>query len=200
MKAVKTFLFIDGTNLFMGLYDLFGARDTPKFKNIIKVIKKNQEIEKLFFYASYMIPRNDSQKEKDLLSAEADFYRQVKETSGLYFYKGHRSLTSRKEKGVDVHLAVDIVKNAFLKTCDQIAVMTGDADLIYPMEIAKNLGIKTMAFFIPSRFSLEMSYKTGRPFVLNFLNKFDAKRGKIPKKLKIIEMKQKAPHASTRGK
>lgn len=67
--------------------------------------------------------------------------------------------------------------------------MTGDADLIYPVEIAKSLGLKTVAFFIPSRFSLEMSYKIGKPFVLNFLNKFDIKRGKIPKKLKVVEIK-----------
>ena len=45
-----------------------------------------------------------------------------------------------------------------------------------------------LAFFIPSRFSLEMSYKIGKPFVLNFLNKFDVKRGKIPRKLKVIEL------------
>jgi len=71
----------------MELYDLFGVKNIPKFK------------------------------EKELLSAEADFYRQVKEKRGVYFYKGHRSPTSKKEKGVDVHLAVDIVKNAFLKKC-----------------------------------------------------------------------------------
>lgn len=194
-------MFIDGTNLFMGLYDLFGVKNIPKFKDLIKVINKNQKVNKIFFYASYMIPRNDSEKEKELLSAEADFLRQVKEKRGVYFYKGHRSPTSKKEKGVDVHLAVDIVKNAFLKKCDQVAIMTGDADLIYPVEIAKRLGLKTIAFFIPSRFSLEMSYKIGKPIVLNFLNKFDVRRGKIPKKLNIVEIEQKkALHASTQGK
>ncbi len=198
---MKTFLFIDGTNLFMGLYDLFGANNIPKFKDILKLINKSQKINKVYFYASYMIPRSDSLREKELLSAEADFYRQVKEKRGVYFYKGHRSPTSKKEKGVDVHLAVDIVRKSFLKRCNRVAIMTGDSDLIYPVEIAKSLGLKTMAFFIPSRFSLEMSYKIGKPFVLNFMDKFNVKNSKLPKKLNIIEVEQKkALHASTQGK
>ena len=181
-------MYIDGTNLFAGLNDLFGCKKIPHFKDLLKQINKIQKVDKVFFYCSYMLPRDNSKKEKELLSAEANFYQQVKDTKNIYFYKGHRSPTSGKEKGVDVHLAVDIVKNAFLKKCDQVAIMTGDADLIYPIEIVKGLGLKTVAFFIPSRFSLEMSFKIGKPFVLNFLNKFDIAKGKIPGKLKVVAL------------
>ena len=67
--------------------------------------------------------------------------------------------------------------------------MTGDADLIYPLEIVKMLKIPTCAIFLPNRFSLEMAYKTDKAFVLNFANKFKTNR-KLPRQLKIVSIKK----------
>ena len=90
---------------------------------------------------------------------------------------------------MDVHLAVDIVKNVFLGSCDNVIVMTGDADLIYPLEVIKSRKTPTLAVFLPNRFSLEMAYKVEKVFVLNFLNKFQINR-KLPKQIKIISIKK----------
>ncbi|MCL5431897.1 MAG: NYN domain-containing protein [Patescibacteria group bacterium] len=199
---MKTFLFVDGTNLFMGLYDLFGVRDIPRFRDLLKDINRVQKVDKIFFYASYMLPRNNSAKEKELLETEALFYKGVKEISGLYFYKGHRSPTSGKEKGVDVHLALDLVYNAFLKKCNQVVIVTGDADLVYSLEIAKKFGARTHGIFLPTRFALGISYMADKATVLNYLGKFKLSEREMPKKLKILELGgiKKTPHASTRGK
>jgi len=67
--------------------------------------------------------------------------------------------------------------------------MTGDADLIYPIEIAKVLKIPTYAVFLPNRFSLEMAYKVNKAFVFNFLNSFRAHR-KLPMHLKVITIEK----------
>jgi hypothetical protein len=126
---------------------------------------------------------------KDLVAAEALFYREALHTENVTFYKGHRSPASGKEKGVDVHLSVDIVQDIFLKKTDQIVIMTGDADLIYPLEIVKMLRVPTYAVFLPNRFSLEMAYKVDKAFVLNFSDKFKTER-KLPKRLKIVPIKK----------
>lgn len=126
---------------------------------------------------------------KDLIAAEALFYREALHTENVTFYKGHRSVTSGKEKGVDVHLSVDIVKDIFLKLCDQIVIMTGDSDLIYPLEVVKFLKIPTFAVFFPNRFSLEMAYKVDKAFVLNFSHKFKIDR-KLPRQLKVVAIKK----------
>lgn len=186
----KTILYIDGTNLFAGQNELFGPKQYLSFKFLIKEITKLIEIDEIYFYASYMNRRNHlTPRLKDLIAAEALFYREVIRTRNVTFYKGHRSPTSGKEKGVDVHLSVDIVKDTFLKRCNQIVIMTGDADLIYPLEVVKLLKIPTIAFFLPNRFSLEMAYKVDKAFVLNFGNKFRVDR-KPPKQLKIIAIKK----------
>lgn len=189
-KITNTYLYVDGTNLFAGQNELFGPLRYLSFQYLIEEINKLVKIDKVCFYASYM---NNKQRldirRKELITAEALFYREVIKTSNTQFYKGHRSTTSGKEKGVDVHLAVDIVKDAFLGRCDRVVLMTGDADLIYPLEIVRTLNIPTYAIFLPNRFSLEMAYKAKNSFVLNFLSKFKINR-KSPKHLKIVSIKK----------
>lgn len=186
----KTFLYIDGTNLFAGQNELFGPKKYLSFKFLISKINKLVKIDHIYFYASYMNKKNHlTPRLKDLIAAEALFYREVLHTKNVTFFKGHRSPTSGKEKGVDVHLSVDIVKDIFLKLCDQIVIMTGDSDLIYPLEVVKFLKIPTYAVFLPNRFSLEMAYKVDETFVLNFGNKFRIDR-KPPKQLKVVAQKK----------
>lgn len=188
----KTHLYIDGTNLFAGQNELFGPTKHLSFTYLIKEIQKLLKIDRVFFYASYMNQKNRTRlivERKRLITAEALFYKEVLHAKNVIFYKGHRSPTSGKEKGVDVHLSVDIVKDIFLKRCSQIAIMTGDADLIYPLEVVKMLKIPTISFFLPNRFSLEMAYKVDLAFVLNFANKFNVARN-LPKQLKVISIKK----------
>ena len=197
----KTHLYIDGTNLFAGQNELFGPNKHLSFSFLIQEIKKLIPVDIIFFYASYMNQKNRTKLTEDrkkLIAAEALFYREVRNTKGVTFYRGHRSLTSGKEKGVDVHLSVDIVKDIFLGNCSQIVIMTGDADLIYPLEIVKTLNIPTFAIFLPNRFSLEMAYKADKAFVLNFSNRFKSDR-KLPRQLKIVSIK-KPRMVNIRGK
>ncbi len=187
-----TNLYIDGTNLFAGQNELFGPDRYLSFDYLVKEVKKLIRVDKIFFYASYMRMRNKGKptvQRKKLIAAEALFYREVKNTQNVVFYKGHRSKTSGKEKGVDVHLSVDIVKDVLFQKCNQIVIMTGDADLIYPLEIVKMLKIPTYAIFLPNRFSLEMCYKVNKAFVFNFSDRFNADR-KLPRQLKIVVIKK----------
>jgi len=178
----EVYLYIDGTNLFAGQTELFGLKTYLSFSYLIKEVKKLFRVDKIFFYASYL-NQNDF-KIKELRVIEALFYKQVRSYPNLTFYKGHRSPTSGKEKGVDVHLAVDIVKDVLLGKCKEVIIITGDADFIYPIEISKHFNIKTGAVFLPNRFSLEIAYKVNRAYVFNLLGKFKIKR-KLPKQLLV---------------
>lgn len=190
----KTHLYIDGTNLFAGQNELLGPKKLLDFHSLLKEIRRLIPYDRIFFYASYIGKVNlDNRKLRRLVESESQFYNQVKSTPGVYFYKGHRSPTSGKEKGVDVHLAVDIVRHAFQKECNQMIIITGDADLTYPLEVAKELGLRVHAVFLPTRFSLAIAYLANTTTVLNYLNKFRYKRGeKKLRKLKIIKIKDPA--------
>lgn len=193
-KTRKTFLYIDGTNLFAGQNELFGLSKHLSFPFLIKEIKKLFLISHIFFYASYLSDVNKRKSElKNLKITESFFYKEVQSYPDLTFYKGHRSPTSGKEKGVDVHLAVDIVKDVLLGSCNEVVIITGDADFIYPIELAKQFNVKTGAIFLPNRFSLEIAYKVNKAYVFDFLGKFKIKR-KLPKQLTILKKSPVCKH------
>lgn len=198
-KKSRVNLYIDGTNLFIGLVQMVNANKQPDFSSLLRSIVKLYGIDKIFFYASYMVPANyQKQGRKKLVGIEAKFYGQVKKFNNLVFYKGHRSPSSGKEKGVDVHLAADLIKDAFLDRYDQAVIMTGDSDLIYPVEIVRSFGLPIHSIFLPNRFSLEIAYKTDSAIVLNILDKFRPISRNLPKQLKIVKIK--APYVNIRGR
>lgn len=190
-KKARVSLYIDGTNLFAGLYELFGPKRLIDFTLLLSEINKIFLVDRICFYASYIgqsrIRRRGWRK---LASAEAIFYHQVRKCHNLYFYKGHRSPTSGKEKGVDVHLALDMVKDAFLGKFDEAVMMTGDADLIYPLEIVRQLHLPVHAVFFPNRFSLEIAYKASSATVLNYRGIFKGVGRKLPSNLRVITIKK----------
>lgn len=196
----KTYLYIDGTNLLAGLVDMFGFKKIPTFSSILKIIKKYYKYNKIFFYASYTsargikkLPIDKQEKIRSQIGLEIKYFKKVRNTKNLIFYQGYRSQASKKEKGVDVHLAVDMVKDAFLKNCDQAIIFSGDADFEYSIEILRELNVPTYAIFIPNRFSLAIAYKCIIPTILNYTNLFINKR-KI-NKLRVIKIKQKRPRS-----
>lgn len=200
MSSNKTYLYIDGTNLLAGLVDLFGFEKVPTFSSILKIINKYYKYNQIFFYASYTsskgmtkLPIEKQKKVRKQIGLEIKYFKKVRNTKNLVFYQGYRSPTSKKEKGVDVHLAVDMVKNAFLKNCSRAIIFSGDADFEYSVEILRELNIPVYAIFIPNRFSLAIAYKCMTPIVLNYNNLFVSKR-KI-NKLRIIKIAQKRPRS-----
>ncbi|MBU1129953.1 NYN domain-containing protein [Patescibacteria group bacterium] len=107
-----------------------------------KKISKKLKIKfsKIFFYTSYSPnPKKLTKKAKKYLKNEAFFYKSVKKTPDIIFFKGYRSKTSGKEKEVDVKLAVDIVDLAHQNQYDQLCIMSGDADFMHALFIAKKL-------------------------------------------------------------
>jgi uncharacterized LabA/DUF88 family protein len=189
MMKKKSNLYIDGTNLFAGQNDLFGPHHTLDFSYLIKEIGKIINIDQIFFYASYLnVINRKKSKFRELIAAEALFYREAKRQKNLIFFKGYRSPTSGKEKGVDVHLAVDIVKDAFLNNFREIVILTGDADLVYPMKIANDCGVYTKAIFLPNRFSAGIAHEVKKAYILNFKNIFKKNR-KDPPHLTIVSIK-----------
>ena len=139
---IKTYLFIDGSNLYAGQYDLFGPENYLDFSKFIGEVEKRLKVKfyKIFFYASYSPkPKYLTQKAKQYLKNEALFYRNVKTLDNLTFFNGYRSKTSGKEKEVDVKLAVDIVNFAHLRRYDQAFLLSGDADFLHALFVAKEL-------------------------------------------------------------
>ena len=138
----NVFLFIDGSNLYAGQYELFGPDKYLDFQVFIKQIEKKIKVkfDKIYFYASYSPKsKKPAKKEKLYLKNEALFYRSVRNTKNVVFFKGYRSKTSGKEKEVDVKLAVDIVDFAHRNKYQKMFLISGDADFMEALFAVRRL-------------------------------------------------------------
>lgn len=173
--AGKTFLFVDGTNLYAGQYQLFGPDKYLDFSLLIKEVEKQLAItfDKIYFYASYSPKsKNPTKKEKLFLKNEALFYKSVKETKHVVFFTGYRSKASGKEKEVDVKLTADLVSFAFLDKYQTVYLSTGDAD------------------FLQALFSIKKNHNKKKAYILCLENKIMYK-GAFHFKTYIISFKNK---------
>lgn len=140
---MSSYLFVDGSNLYAGQYELFGPKKYLDFSKYIKSVENSLKIkfEKIYFYASYSPrPKKITKTVENFLKNEGLFYGSAKKMKNLIFYKGHRSLTSGKEKAVDVALASDLVRFSCEEKFKYGYLMTGDADFQHCLEIASEKG------------------------------------------------------------
>jgi uncharacterized LabA/DUF88 family protein len=157
----RSAIYIDGTNLYSGQYELFGPNQYLNFNLLIKKIESSirTKFDKIYFYASYSPkPRTLTQKQKNYLVNENLFYRSVRNTPRVSFFKGYRSKTSGKEKEVDVKLAVDIVHHSHLGLYDYIYLISGDADFMHALKIAKSNRIKIVILALQNRIPQRFVY------------------------------------------
>ncbi|MBU3905199.1 MAG: NYN domain-containing protein [Nanoarchaeota archaeon] len=63
---------------------------------------------------------------------------------------------STKEKGVDIAIAVSIVKYAIEHKCDCIVLISGDADFIPALELAEKIGITVYSVSLRSGYSYDL--------------------------------------------
>ena len=187
---MKTYLFVDGTNLYASQYELFGPKKYLNFSKFTKEVEKKIRVRfnKIYFYASYSPkPKRLTKKRKLYLKNEALFYRSVKRTENVIFFKGYRSKTSGKEKEVDVKLAVDLVDFAHRKKYRKVYLLSGDADFMAALEKVKSLKIPIEVLCMENKvmFKSVLFYQTrilsltGRSILLK----------KIKKRLRIVGLK-----------
>jgi uncharacterized LabA/DUF88 family protein len=187
-KNPEIYLFIDGSNFYAGQYQLFGPEKYLSFSEFIKQAEFKLKIafSKIYFYTSYSpVPKKPTKKQKQYLKNEALFYKNVKRTKNVIFFKGYRSKTSGKEKEVDVKLAVDIVDFAHKNRYKALYLLSGDADFMHALKIAQKLSKKITILSLENRIPYRFSY-IYQTYVFLF---FKLKQKISPKqKIKIIKL------------
>lgn len=184
---MKTFLFIDGTNLYAGQYELFGPKRYMDFPKFIQSIQKCLKIkfDKIYFYASYSPkPHRLTKRIKQYLKNEGLFYKSVRNTPRINFFRGYRSPTSGKEKEVDVKLAVDIVNFSHLNKFDKLYLLSGDADFHHALFVARELGKHVELLCLQNKVMHRASYQ----FTTNVLA-FSSHKNRFTRQQKIVIVK-----------
>jgi uncharacterized LabA/DUF88 family protein len=163
---IKAMIFIDGTWLFRNRYLLskkFGSTyklDYGKLPHVLAdIVSKsinNIEIDIVRTYLFGSIPKNYDPADKDLVTAQENFFNMLKEQFHYEIetysidYRGHKIKQSSvdteddftpKEKCVDIALASKMLYYAAMSNAYDVAItVIGDKDYIPALQYARNLG------------------------------------------------------------
>jgi uncharacterized LabA/DUF88 family protein len=66
---------------------------------------------------------------------------------------------SKKEKGIDVWIAIDMVKEALQDSTDYCILISGDADFVPAFNLIKEIGKEVLSCFVPRGYSNELRQK-----------------------------------------
>ncbi|MEK6853025.1 MAG: NYN domain-containing protein [Nanoarchaeota archaeon] len=66
---------------------------------------------------------------------------------------------NQKEKGIDVWIAIDMVKESIQNNLDCCVLISGDADFVPALDLIKSIGKDVLSIFVPRGYSNEIRQK-----------------------------------------
>lgn len=139
---MRSHIFIDGANLYHSIKAEAESRghrveiDYTKLPALVEKLTGSEVLRTSFFTG---VPEEPTHKERsflDRLERTPDF--EVK-TKPLLHHEGHLY-----EKGVDVLIAVDMLWNGLKGYCDEVVLVSGDADLVDAAGRLKDNGVRVV--------------------------------------------------------
>ena len=176
MSKRRAIVFIDGNNLYHNLKS-FSVK--PNQIDLLKLSESvcghfDCEMKAVRYYNS--IPSiNDGE---ETYRRHMHFLDLIASLLKFTVYTRKLQPITRKEKGIDVMIAVDMLNLCVLRdVCDCCILISGDTDFIHATEIIKSYGKEVFSAFIPRGYSTELRNKL-RFFVMkeDFLRNNCSKR------------------------
>jgi len=162
----KAIVFIDGNNFYHGL-KVMGLPTKIDFEKFVLKLTKGFHLIKTFYYNSPLPQQKDPEEyrkqrkffnyigslarfelilgrlEKRVYTYPDDIYERIKD---IY---PQRTFETFVEKGVDVNIAVDMLRLAFLNYYEVAVLVSGDGDFVPVVKSVQDLGKKVInAYFI----------------------------------------------------
>ena len=179
----KVNFYFDGLNLYNGLKK--AKLRKYYWLDLYKLAKKlcifNQKIKKVKYFTSMVSTTHDVDKYKRQsayikalrTSPKTDiiFGRHQRNKFKCFNPKCGRTISKFVEKMTDVNIAVEMIKDAYLKNCDTQILISGDSDLIPAcetlLELFKNISL--VIYFPPKRQSNKMKIFIWKPIYISII-------------------------------
>lgn len=170
----KLNLYIDGFNLFYGIKSL-GKK--YRWLDLMEVgrqlCKAGEELGQVHYFTARVTGNDKSKLRRQNIYLEALVETGVTITYGKFKPRAQRckvcgkTYTKNEEKESDVNLSTMLLVDSAAKLADTMAVISGDSDLILPMQKAREVyGRNVLPVFPPNRYSNEIKNRIGKHFVL----------------------------------
>ena len=133
----RVVIFIDGSNFYHALKGCFGTAAID-FAKLATLLAGSRKLVRIYYYNA---PINQAE-EPDKFRNQQRFFNQLRLVPYLDLKLGR--LEKRRgtvvEKGVDVNIAVDMLRLAYKDTYDTAILISGDGDFAAAVEAVKDLG------------------------------------------------------------
>lgn len=162
--------YIDGFNLYFGLRSLKGQyKWLDPMEAIRKLCRPDQEVGTVKYFTARITGADKDKRKRQTIYLEALAERGVEIIYGKYLERtvkcsncGHQ-YPRYEEKESDVNLASHLLIDAAAGAADHYFVVSGDSDLVFPMEAARDrYGRNVVAVFPPNRHSKEIKRRIGQ--------------------------------------
>ncbi len=174
MKRVA--VFIDGSNFYNGLRDNIGRMDVDFHRFGRKMAELVEgELLRIYYYNAKVDPDFDP----DNYEKQQRFITHLAHTPHLslrlgklvYYQVRGEEATGRKhyavEKGLDVKLAIDLVRLAVNRAAEVAVIVSGDKDLAEVVEYGKEMGMIVCSAFFPRGLSEALATRADKVFYFN---------------------------------
>ena len=168
MKRVA--VFIDGSNFYNGLRDNVGRMDVD-FHRLGKLLAADSEGEllRIYYYNAKVDPDYDPdnyEKQQRFITHLAHTPYLTLRLGKLVYYQVRGEDSGRKhyavEKGLDVKLAIDLVRLAVNRACEVAVIVSGDKDLAEVVEYGKEMGLEVVSAFFPRGMSEQLATRADK--------------------------------------
>jgi len=140
--------------------------------------------------------RNSPPNRKRFIGAHNKFFQSIVAIKKVEFFKGYFSISSGKEKGIDVKLAVDMLKDAYEGAYKCGLIMTGDDDFMYSIKCVRKINLPIHLTAFGSRFPYGIAHNVNLRFVYDLNNYFRdnvlPNLNKPPKNIQVKDISDKA--------
>lgn len=158
-------ILIDGNNFYKGCQLNFNRTDVDFRKLGLKLSRAvTGELLRIYYYNAHVSKTIDPLG----YQRQQKFFDNLRATPFITLKLGHlvyhrirneQGLGSQyfpTEKGIDVQIAVDMIRLGLLKSCEGIILVSGDSDYIYAVRFAKDLGCNLFVASFPQGGSTEL--------------------------------------------
>ena len=163
----RVIIFIDGSNFYHILKDIFGNSKTLinfDFENFAKFIVKDRKLVRTYYYSAPL----DRKKDEDTYSKQQKFFEKIKKFPDfeLVLCRMQKDkvdgeiIYSVKED--DIHIAVDMVKLAYNGAYDTAILISTDGDFVPAINAVKEKGKKVENIGFHKKFSWHLKQKSDR--------------------------------------
>jgi uncharacterized LabA/DUF88 family protein len=166
-QTEKVIVFIDGSNLYHILRDMFGNHKTLMdfdFENFVKLVVKDRKLVRTYYYSAPL----DRKKDEETYSKQQKFFEKIKKMPDFELVLCRmqkdkvdgETIYSVKED--DIHIAVDMVKLAYNNAYDTAILISTDGDFVPAIDAVKEKGKKVENVGFHRKFSWHLKQKSDR--------------------------------------